>query len=371
MWRKCAAALSVLLMVGALGGAWPGAWAGGRNEAITGDVNGDGFQDRIYLGSVAPASCSVIVQYGTPSGALRPPVAYTYLRPGLTGPETPCPDVGVAVNLVAADRVDDLVVAWFAGPPQTVPYNMLVLARNFMPSFGLVQAIFQPTLMNTADFNGDHRPDVYSVTDQGQGFETYLSLGNGTLAPGPERWCAVGLLEYQLKDFDRDGGMDVLISFIEGCADHAPGVVVVLDDGSYQLLQHDLTFQRRWSAKVAYVNGDAIPDVRTVAGGSGEIEYFIGVGDGTFVASPRAVADRVTIVDNARTNIPVLANDYVTTSATVTIAEPPRYGTARVTSSRTVVYSPAASHPATDRFVYRVTQDGRSSTAAVNISFTD
>jgi hypothetical protein len=371
MWKKCSAVVAVLVIVASLGGAWPGAWAGGRNEAIHGDVNGDGYRDQVFLGIVQPDSCSVIVQYGTASGSLRPPVAYTYLRPGGTGLNTPCPDLGVAIDL-NSDRIDELVIGWFAGPPPTISYNLRVLDDSFRPAFGLTQAIFQPSYLGTGDFNGDGRPDVYSVTDQGQGFETYLSLGDGTLTLGPERWCAwLGPIEYQLKDFDRDGAMDVLISYLEGCTDGASGVVVVLDDGTYQLLQHDVLAAQQWTAKVAYVNGDSIADVRTVSGTTGEVEYFIGTGRGTFAQSPTAVADGVTISGDTRTNIPVLANDYATSQARVTIVTPPSHGTARVTSSRSVVYTPGAAHPASDRFVYRLTEGGRSSTAAVNIRFTD
>jgi hypothetical protein len=368
MWKKCLAVVAVLVIVASVGGAWPGAWAGGRNDAIQGDVNGDGYRDRVYLGTVEPDACSVIVQYGTATGDLHTPVAYTYLRPGGTGPDTPCPDLGLAIDLTT-DRFDQLVVGWFAGPPASIGYDLLVLGRNFMPAFGLRAAVYQPSFMQTADFNGDGRPDVYVVTDQGQGFETYLSLGNNTLTPGPERWCAGGI-DYQLKDFDRDGAMDVLISYREGCADRSTGVVVILDDGTLQLLQHDTIGAGHWTAKVAYADSDSIPDVRTVSADTGEIEYFIGVGDGRFVESPSAVADRVTINGDTRTNIPVLANDYATAQARVAIVAPPAHGSARVTSSRTIVYTPDPAHP-TDRFVYRLSEGDRSSTAAVNIRITD
>ena len=48
--------------------------AAGRNDPILGDMNGDRYLDRVYLGTVAPDSCSVIVEYGHAAG-FDPPVA--------------------------------------------------------------------------------------------------------------------------------------------------------------------------------------------------------------------------------------------------------------------------------------------------------
>ncbi|HEY0699904.1 MAG TPA: Ig-like domain-containing protein [Micromonospora sp.] len=359
-------AVAALLVVGAVP---PPALAGGRNEPIYGDVNGDGLTDRIYLGVVQPDRCSVIVEYGVEQGGFGRPVAYAYLKPGGTGLATACPDLGVAVEL-GADGVDELVVAWFAGPPASISYTLLVLGHDFQPDFGLTEAIFQPTFMGTADFNGDGRPDVHSVTDQGQGFETYLSLGDLTLTPGPEKWCA-GPLQYQLKDFDHNGAMDVLITYIEGCSDYSNGAVVVMDDGSVAQLQWDESGLDHWRAQVVYADDDRVPDVRTESLVTGAVNHFIGVGDGTFVLAPRTVGDTVTVPGDRKTNIPVLANDYVTTQAVLTIVTPPRYGRVQVTSSRTVVFTPAANHGLTDRFVYQVAEDGRTSRTSVTIRFAD
>jgi hypothetical protein len=371
MWGKRWTAGLIIAVVAATGGVGPvgPARASGPGEAIWGDVDGDGFRDRVYLGSVQPDRCSVIVEYGRPFGVLLPPAAYTYLRPGGTGVDINCPDIGVAVDLTTGP-LDALVIGWSGGPPASIDHNLQVLGRNFMPSFGLTTTVRRPRFMGTEDFNGDGRPDVYSVGPD-DGLESYYSLGDGTLTPGPERWCASSV-DYVLKDFNRDGAMAALIAFTGGCADGSSGVVKVSSDGAVQTLQHDPANTRTWQAKIAYADGDSLADIRTRALDTGEVEYFIQVPGGsvaTFVKSPTAVQDKVTISGDRATNLVVLDNDYATETAGVSIVEQPKYGSVQVTSSRTVVYRPNATHRPGDRFVYRITEGTKTSNAAVNIRF--
>lgn len=373
MWRERIAMTMVLVTTVSTGAVVTAPTAvsaspAARNEPILGDFNGDMLTDRAYLGSVAPDYCSVVVEYGRAGGGYQTPVVYIYLRPGRhEGGLVPCPDIGVAVELDPGTPDDELVVAWFAGPPATVDYTMLVL-RAFRPDFGLTQAIFQPSFMETADFNADGRPDVYSVTDQGLGFETYLSLGNGTLTPGPLQWCARPVT-YQLHDFDRDGAQDLLMAYEEACVDRASGVVVVLDDGTVRQLQHDPTGVDYWSARLAHLNGDTFADVVTESRVTGQVSNFIGRGDGTFVQAPQANADAAYPAGPGTTIIDVLANDYATNAAELIITTPPAYGTVAVLPDRRIAYTPTVSPPRTDRFVYRLIEDGRQSTTSVYVRY--
>ncbi|MFI6761422.1 Ig-like domain-containing protein [Micromonospora sp. NPDC050417] len=367
MWGKRVAVVAVAATVAALGAVAPVAWAGGPGEPMFGDLNRDGVVDQAMLDSAPSVNraplldCTVSVRLGKSGGGYLPPTEYPYLT--LDGPEPNCPDLGVAVDL-GGDTDIELVLAWFAGRPQPVEHDLLVL-ENFKPSAGF-DAIFQPSFMGLADFNGDGRQDVYQWTDQGTGFATYLNTSVGGLTPGPVAWCS-GRPQYQLADFNGNRAMDVVIAYVEGCADYFSGVVVIRDDGMAWHLQGDPYGDHLWTVKVQYTNGDRIPDVVTKDIVTGELTYFVGNGDGSFIKTPKAVSDKASVSRTKKTSIPVITNDAATKQAKITIVTPPKYGTVRITSDRTVVFTPNSKPGKTDRFVYRLTDHGRSSEAGVSI----
>ncbi|MEO3741914.1 Ig-like domain-containing protein [Plantactinospora sp. B5E13] len=363
--RRIAAATMAVTMaaVGVVGlGALP-ASAGGPGEPIIADVNGDGRPDRAVLDLVvtAASNCRVAVSLGLSGGGYGTPQTYTYLT--LPADEPNCPDMGVGVNL-DADVPAELAVAWFAGPPTTVSNTLLVL-DNFRVAHGF-NTIYQPSYLGTADFDGDQREDIYQWTDQGEGFATYLATTTGTLVPGPVRYCA-GPHTPELADFDQNAAMDVVITYIEGCADYFSGVVVVLDDGTQVNLHGDVDGLASWTVETADANRDGLIDVTTYNQLNGQITTFISLGNGSFVRSPVAIRDYPTVSGVKATGIQVLGNDHATARARVTIWTPPRHGTVKVTTSGTVIYTPNPTHGRTDTFIYRLTQDGRTSNAAVSL----
>lgn len=348
--------------------AWVGvrtsdAWAGGPGDPIVADLNGDGRPDRAVLDLVlgAAAACRVVVSLGLAGGGFAAPQAYTYLS--LPADEPNCADMGVGLNL-DADVAAELAVTWFAGPPSTVPHTLLVL-DNFRVARGF-DTIFQPSFIGTADFDGDRRQDIYEWTDQGEGFASYLATGTGTLVPGPVRHCS-GPLNHQLADFNQNGAMDVVIAYIEGCGVYFSGVVVVRDDGSLVHLHADLEGLASWAVETTDANHDGLVDVTTYNQMTGEITTFISLGTGAFVRSPVAIRDYPTVSGIKATGIRVLANDYASDRAKVTIWTQPQHGTVKVTTDRTIIYTPNPVPGKTDTFVYRLTQDGRTSNAAVSL----
>lgn len=376
MWHR-RIPLSLVTMILATVGAlhlWASpALAGYRGDPIIADINGDGLPERILLAVTEPTGCAVVIEIGVRQDVFYPPEVHPYPIP-LGLPNEQCPDIGTAADLDGDGRVE-LVVGWFAGRPPGHTYDLLVLDHTIEPVSTALGLDF-PSFMGTADFNGDGRQDIYEWSDQAPGFASFLNNGNNTITPGPVRWCARPL-QVDVRDFNHNGAADVAISYIEHCGDLSNGVVVILDDGTVRQLEfsgsEDIVrplFHEAWNMTVVDANGDGAPDVRTVDQATGVVHVFINNGSGEFVLAPVANNDVAVIRGDKRTAIPVLANDVASTGVKITIVTPPRYGRAQVTSSGTIVYTPYAGHPNRDRFVYRLTQDGRSDNAAVTIRFT-
>ncbi|MEQ4301329.1 VCBS repeat-containing protein [Plantactinospora sp. B6F1] len=362
MWGRRTAIVAVVAATTVIGLAVGPARAGWQDEPVIADVNGDGRPDRNILGVVTgTSSCAVRVELGLAAGGYGPAHSYPFLPSAEY-----CPDMGVGLNL-DGDAADELAVTWFAGPPPSVSGTLLVL-DNFAVSAGF-DTIDQPSYIGTADFNGDGRQDVYEWTDQGEGFTTYLNTGTGRLVPGPVRYCS-GRPQFHLADFDADGAMDVTIAYAEGCGAYFTGVVVVLDNGTVVNLHGDADGDDLWTVAVADVNGDGTLDVVTTSDMTGVQSAFIGTGTGTFVPAPTAIRDNPRVSAARATGIEVLANDFVTGRTRLTIVTPPAHGTVQVTTARTVIYRPYPQQRATsDRFVYRLTDLGRTSNAAVSLRF--
>jgi hypothetical protein len=363
--RIVAVAMAVTVTTAAwVGPGTPVALAGGPGEPIVADVNGDARMDRVVLDLVIGATttaCRAVVSLALAGGGFGPARPYVYLS--LPAAEPNCPDLGVGVNL-DLDSSAELAVAWFAGPPTTITSTLLAL-DNFVITRGF-DTIYQPSFIGTADFDGDGRQDVYEWTDQGEGFATYLATSGGLLVPGPVRHCS-GPLTHRLADFNRNGAMDVVIAYIEGCGVYFSGVVVVRDDGTTVHLHADPEGLASWTVTTGDANHDGLVDVTTYNEVSGEITTFISLGNGNFVRSPVAIRDYPTVSGVKATGIQVLANDYASDRARVSIWTPPHYGTVKVTTNGTIIYTPNPVHGSTDTFVYRLTQDGRTSNAAVSL----
>lgn len=363
MWRRYGGLLVVLMVLVSVG-AVP-AQAGFRGEPIVGDYNADGLDDVAVLGTVQPGRCSVIVRYAQPSGELGPPEAHIFLRPGgnVVGV---CPDIGVAFDWDNAPG-DEIWIGFGGGRPPFLDYNRIVLDP---PSFQIVATFESPIIpvyIGTADFVGDGRPTPYSYGRGG--FGNYARGPAGRAQVGVVQWCSVvAPLSVALKDFDRDGAADALIAYSQGCTDAANGVVIVLDDGTVRQLESSPDRQRAWSARVVYADDDRYPDVRTEDITTGEVSHFINVG-GAFVRAPFAEADAVYPTNPNKVLIDVLANDFASTGAEVVVVTPPRYGTVQVLSDRRIAYTPTVSPPRTDRFAYRLLDDGRQSTTSVYVRY--
>lgn len=358
MWRRRITILAVTAAMAVVGAA-PSAWAGGQGDPLYGDLNGDGLADRAVLTSDDLVNtCGVEVSLGTGSGGYGLPTTYAYAVPGV--PDGNCPDMGVVVDL-GGDGTAELVVAWFVHPPGPSPD--LVVLKNYSVLDGF-DAIPDASYIGLDDFNGDGRQDVYVWTDQGDGFMTFLNTTSGRLARGPVEWTCGGYPDYILTDLNRNGATDLLIAHHLCPAPYDTGVVVVLDNGTVVRLEGGYD---GWGIAVLDANGDGIKDVRTDNYDTGEVTHFIGNGRGGFGAAPLADDDSASTKGTKKVDIPVLANDLYTSAAKITIVTPPKYGKLQITSRRTVLYTPNGQHTQSDKFVYRLTVDGKSDVAGVTV----
>jgi hypothetical protein len=356
---------AVILAVGAT----PARADGGQGEPLYGDLNRDGVVDRVTVagvGPVGPGQCAVRVELGLAGGGYQAARTHPYPTPG--GAAGYCPDMGVIVDLGGDGRME-IVLTWFDGRPPEVDTDLLVL-REFTPVGGFA-GIYQPSFIRLADFNGDGRQDVYEWTDQGEGFRSFLNTANGRLVAGPVRFAefCTSNPNFELAQFHLNGGLGLAIAYEDWCNSGASGVAVVGYDGTRVDLERDPYGETWWRMDVLDANGDNVPDVRTDNETTGEVTHFLGTGDGHFVESPRAVADRATVSDTQPSVLRVLANDQVTRQAGVTIIIEPKFGRASVNANRTITYTPLRPHDGGDRFVYRLDQDGKQHTASVAIRF--
>jgi hypothetical protein len=267
--RTCAL-LAASAGVTALLGAPPAAAAAGP---LLGDVNGDGRVDQVVLGA-SPAGCSTTVRLGQPDGTYGDPVTRAYVLPDEDYAD--CPDLGVLVDL-GGDGVVEVVVTFFYG---TNGGPELLVLRDWTPAGGF-RGQAQPSGIGAADFNGDGLLDVWELTDQGDGFSTFLNTPDGRLERGPLSFSSVSLFRVAFDDFDRDGATDVL-AYAGDFEDGGIDVLVGYGDGRTVALHHwNDEFDSAESAAVVDANGDALPDVR-ITEYSGEEELHTGRGDGTF-----------------------------------------------------------------------------------------
>jgi hypothetical protein len=335
----------------------PTAQAGEMNEPIHGDMNGDGLTDRVTLGR-AGEICAVFVRLGRAGGGYGPVTRHSYVPPNEAVPVHYCPDMGVYLDL-GGDGTPELVLAYFHGAH--LGHDLAVL-RNYQPVFGQV-GIYRPSVIGTADLNGDGLTDLWEWTDDQDGFRSWYNTRHGTLRPTPLTIDSMDLDGLpHLVDLDGNGRMDLVATYTWGTPYF--GVAVVFDNGTRRQLH--ASEDTSWKAVVGDVSGDGRPDIRTLSD-DGVRETFINQGNRNFVLPPVANDDLAYAHRGNPNLVKVWDNDFASTNATFSVLTPPRYGRLIRTEPREVRYERTATHALPDSFVYRLSQHGRSDTATVTL----
>jgi hypothetical protein len=260
---------------------------------ITADMNNDGIPDQVQLGDVGgPTSttCSVTVSLGKPGGTFGTPKVHTYTTAEPLGPF--CPDQGVAMKL-GNETKPDLVTSMSFG------FRDLIVLHDFLPA-GIFSGVIQPTLLRTADLNGDGRQDLIEWSDQESDIFTLLNTPQRTLVLGPFnvvtlRSGGTGQFgpQYVLADFNRDGGQDMLISVNDQSSFAAPiSARVLFGNGQAPtVLASTGDFRAVWTVFSIDIDFDGIPDAGVIEkSGTGvtTVQYFRndGAGHFTLMATP-------------------------------------------------------------------------------------
>jgi hypothetical protein len=271
---------------------------GSLSALVVADVNRDGRPDVVVsncapIGQLCPAgSGNVGVLLGNGDGSLHPVMLHD--AGGLAA-------TFVAVADVNGDHEPDVLVS-----NQRICDNcrgsLGVLLGRGDGSFQAAQiydtGLFAPAFIATADFNGDHAPDIVLTQNIGGGGElaVLLNRGDGTFQPAAVyETGGQSATPLVVADANGDGRPDLLVSHAQFCAGRAPsesciGVLLGNADGSFQpAVTYESGGTGAWSLTAADFNRDGNIDVAVAhqcrpssCTGRGVVSVLAGNGDGSF-----------------------------------------------------------------------------------------
>ncbi len=242
------------------------------------DLNGDGKADLV----VASASANAIsVTLGNGNGTFQAPLTYFAQAPS-----------SLAIADVNGDGIPDIV----AGSLNS--YNVSVLFGNGDGTFQAARTVAAgqyPKTAVVADVNGDGIPDIV-VADFGHisgptgvnnAVGILLGNGNGTFQAEQTYVSGVEPIGLAVGDLNDDGYPDIAVT---NQLNSTVGVLLNNGNGTFQAQQSYLTGSNPVSVAIGDLNGDGKPDLLVAAEGSGnfangQIDLFLGNGDGTFQAA--------------------------------------------------------------------------------------
>ncbi|MGE5625348.1 MAG: FG-GAP-like repeat-containing protein [Bacillota bacterium] len=255
----------------------------GPDAVVMADVNGDGKQDAVILGSDG----SVAVYLGRGDGSFRSPGHY-YAADG--GPEA------IAVADVNGDGKPDIIVANLTSSDVSVLLGngdgTFVAQTSAEASAGTGTATphyavgADPIFVTVADVNGDGKPDILAANFNDGTVSILLGNGDGTFQTQTTVTVGLGPDDINVADFNGDGKPDILVT---NSTDGTLGMLLGNGDGTFKPMQTTrvnapIATTALQMAVVGDVNHDGKLDViSTISSASTyALMLFPGNGDGTF-----------------------------------------------------------------------------------------
>jgi FG-GAP-like repeat/Abnormal spindle-like microcephaly-assoc'd, ASPM-SPD-2-Hydin len=194
-----------------------------------------------------------------------------------------------------------LMCAGFAPASASAQTMQFIQVTSFTPSLS-------PVYVLTGDLNGDGKPDLVIVSNEGSGIPSnaYVLLGNGDGSFGSASRYPIGTVgnslpgQPALADLRGNGDLDLIVPSEDS---NVVNVLLGNGDGTFQpFVSYPTSFPSVTGVTVGDFNGDkkldlGVADFETVHEGfAANLDVLLGTGDGTFEApiSTPLVPDEVT-----------------------------------------------------------------------------
>ena len=184
-----------------------------------------------------------------------------------------------------------LVVPVFFFSLSTASFSQSFSTKSFPVGAGPAQII-------TADFNGDHIPDIATVNSSANTVSILINNGDGTFRPHMDFATGPGPTGLAAVDWNKDGKMDLVVS--NGGADAAHSVSILLGngDGTFQAHQDIAGAPSPNSIAAGDFNGDGNPDIATSSNNPvNAVHVSLGNGKGGVKAQKTTTGFGATITD--------------------------------------------------------------------------
>ena len=238
---------------------------------VSGDFNGDGKLDLVYVVSGQPNQLAVL--FGNGDGTFT--AAQNGTNIGVNASE-------LVVGDFNGDGRQDVAVSFYTQQTNNLTIYLGNGDGTFTPGVTPAQKISVDNLAG-GDFNGDGNEDL-AVTDGGS-LHILFGNGDGTFAVGPSTTAA--FMNFAVGDFNKDGVLDIVY------AGHGLTILLGNGDGTFR---EGVTLPSKgysYAPAVADFNGDGILDIADTNAvedpdflmDDGFVSVYLGAGDGSFTAS--------------------------------------------------------------------------------------